>query len=157
MNKKQLDMLKSGEEKLRRLYYLAGCFITGQFTPKEIKELTDITKEDDENEEYAQTFVILTSTGYLSGFFPGNGHRERNKARILEDSKRSLVGVINRVKEMVNKFGEGEEKQKVLTQLTEIQHKSPLLSEYAAQGSINWIGTLLKQASTIKALQTQLS
>jgi hypothetical protein len=76
---------------------------------------------------------------------------ERNKARILEDSKRSLVGVISRVKEMVNKFGENEEKQKVLTQLTDIQHKSPLLSEYAAQGSINWIGTLLRQARTIKA------
>lgn len=70
---------------------------------------------------------------------------ERNKERILEDSKRSLVGVISRVKEIVNKLGEDEEKETVLHHLSDIQHKSPLLSEYAAQGSINWITTLLKQ------------
>lgn len=70
---------------------------------------------------------------------------ERNKDRILEDSKRSLVGIISRVKEIVNKMGEEEEKETVLHHLSDIQHKSPLLSEYAAQGSINWINTLLKQ------------
>lgn len=70
---------------------------------------------------------------------------ERNKIRIVEDSKRSLVGVINRVKEIVNKMGEDDDKDKVLHHLSDIQHKSPLLSEYAAKGSINWITTLLKQ------------
>jgi hypothetical protein len=70
---------------------------------------------------------------------------DRNKERILEDSKRSLNGVINRVKEIVDKFSDDLEKQKVLNYLSEIQRKSPLLSEYAAQGSINWITTLLKQ------------
>lgn len=71
---------------------------------------------------------------------------ERNKDRILEESKRSLVGIISRVKEIVKKMGEDEEKETVLHHLSDIQHKSPLLSEYAAQGSINWITTLLKQA-----------
>lgn len=76
---------------------------------------------------------------------------ERNKARILEESKKSLVGIISRVKEMVNSFGEDADKENVLSHLTNIQHKSPLLSEYAAQGSINWMTTLLKQA-TIKPI-----
>jgi hypothetical protein len=78
----------------------------------------------------------------------------RNKTRILEDSRRSIVGLINRVKEMVNKFGDDVDKQQVITHLSDIQHKSPLLSEYAAQGSINWISTLLEQTKTKKATNT---
>lgn len=71
---------------------------------------------------------------------------ERNKERVIEESKRSLTGVITRVKEIVSKLGDINDKQKVLEHLTDIQHKSPMLGEYAAQGSINWIGTLIKQS-----------
>lgn len=75
---------------------------------------------------------------------------DRNKDRIVDDAKKSLFGVITRVKEIVNKFGDEGEKQKVVEHLSDIQHKSPLLGEYAAQGSINWISALLKQTKAKK-------
>ena len=71
---------------------------------------------------------------------------ERNKDRIIEESKRSLSGVITRVKEIVDKLGDENDKQKVLNHLSDIQHKSPLLGEYATQGSINFISTILGQS-----------
>lgn len=79
---------------------------------------------------------------------------DRNKDRIVEDSKKSLLGVITRVKEIVNKFGDDNEKQKVVEHLSDIQHKSPLIGEYAAQGSINWISRLLKQTKAKKITNT---
>lgn len=62
------------EQKLRRLYYLAGRLITQNITFEELDEISVITDGEGENEEYSQTFVILTSTGYLAEFFRGMGN-----------------------------------------------------------------------------------
>jgi hypothetical protein len=75
---------------------------------------------------------------------------DRNKDRILQGVKTSYHSVLQRVKELVREFGEEEEKSKVIEHLSNIQHKSPLLGEYAAQGSFNWISTLLENAKIKK-------
>jgi hypothetical protein len=74
----------------------------------------------------------------------------RNKDRILQGAKASHHSVLQRVKDLVKEFGEDEDKSRVIEHLSNIQHKSPLLGEYAAQGSINWISTLLKNAKVQK-------
>lgn len=51
---------------------------------------------------------------------------------------------------MVNKFGDDVEREKVLSHLSDIQHISPILGEYAAQGSLNWIETLFTTTKPIK-------
>jgi hypothetical protein len=75
MKKEQPSIHHTGEEKLRRLYYLAGRFVTAQISAQELAEISSLTKDEaeEEEEEYSQTFVILTSTGYLAHFFKGMG------------------------------------------------------------------------------------
>jgi hypothetical protein len=60
---------------------------------------------------------------------------KRNKSRVAEESCRSLSNVLKRVKEAVNKFGDGKGKRMALNQLNEVDHKIPLLGE-AAIGTI---------------------
>lgn len=74
---------------------------------------------------------------------------ERNKTRIVETSRRSLVGTVKRVKDVISKFGEDANKGDILSYLNDIAHKVPLMEEYAAQGSSNWLSTLLEQSTIL--------
>jgi PIN domain-containing protein len=55
----------------------------------------------------------------------------RNKARVIEDSSRSLSSTLKRVKEAVDKFGDPRRKRMVLRQLSDVDHKLPSLGEAA--------------------------
>lgn len=69
----------------------------------------------------------------------------RNKARVAEEGGRSHSGVIRRVREMVDKFGDPEKKESVLQQLSEVDHRIPLLGDRAVQ-SIGRIEKLFASA-----------
>jgi hypothetical protein len=73
----------------------------------------------------------------------------RNKARIAEESCRSLSGVLKRVKDAVDKFGEGKGKQITLDQLNDVDHKIPVLGEAAIE-SIGRIEKLFKSSPIIE-------
>lgn len=53
----------------------------------------------------------------------------RNKARVIEESSRSLSSTLKRVKEIVEKFGEPQQKAMVLHQLNEVDHRLPTFGE----------------------------
>ena len=54
---------------------------------------------------------------------------EAHKKRIIKESSQSLSGVIRRVKDVVDKFGDSANKKAVLNQLDDVDHKIPLLGE----------------------------
>lgn len=55
----------------------------------------------------------------------------RNKARVIEESSRSLSSTLKRVKEAVEKFGDPRKKSAVLDQLNDVDHRLPTLGEAA--------------------------
>jgi PIN domain len=55
----------------------------------------------------------------------------RNKARVIEDSSRSLSSTLKRVKDAVEKFGDPRKKSAVLRQLNDVDHRLPTLGEAA--------------------------
>jgi hypothetical protein len=55
----------------------------------------------------------------------------RNKARVIEESSRSLSSTLKRVKEAVEKFGDPRKKSAVLRQLNDVDHRLPTLGEAA--------------------------
>ena len=57
----------------------------------------------------------------------------RNKARIIEESGRSLSSTLKRVKEAVEKFGDPRKKNAVLRQLNDVDHRLPTLGEAAVE------------------------
>lgn len=57
----------------------------------------------------------------------------RNKERIIEESKRSLSGTLKRVKEVIEKLGDPEQKQIVLSQLNDVNQRIPTLGEAAVE------------------------
>jgi len=57
----------------------------------------------------------------------------RNKARIVEESSRSLSSTLKRVKEAVEKFGDPRKKSAVLRELNEVDHRLPTLGEAAVE------------------------
>jgi PIN domain len=57
----------------------------------------------------------------------------RHKARVVEDSTRSLHGTLKRVKEIVDKLGDPKKKGLVLAHLNEVDHKLPTLGEHAVE------------------------
>ena len=57
----------------------------------------------------------------------------RNKARIIEESSRSLSSTLKRVKEAVTKFGDPRKKAAVLRELNEVDHRLPALGEAAVE------------------------
>ena len=57
----------------------------------------------------------------------------RNKARIIEESSRSLSSTLKRVKEAVEKFGDPRKKSAVLRELNEVDHRLPTLGEAAVE------------------------
>ena len=71
-----------------------------------------------------------------------------NKARIIEESRRSLSGVIRRVKDVVDRSGEGRRKASVLKQLSDIDHRAATLGE-AVNESIGRIEKLLASVPPI--------
>lgn len=73
----------------------------------------------------------------------------RNKARIIEESGRSLSSVFKRGKEAVNKFGDPTKRQIVLEQLNDVDHKIPVLGESAVD-SITRIEKLLNESTIIE-------
>jgi len=54
---------------------------------------------------------------------------QRNRQRVIDDSRRSLSSVIKRVKEAVDKYGNSTSKNKVLEQLNDIDHRLPTLGD----------------------------
>jgi PIN domain len=57
----------------------------------------------------------------------------RNKARVIEESTRSLSSTLKRVKDVVEKFGDPRRKRVVLSQLNDVDHRLPTLGGAAAQ------------------------
>ncbi|QOX62380.1 hypothetical protein FRZ06_02900 [Anoxybacterium hadale] len=55
----------------------------------------------------------------------------RNKARIIEESSRSLSGTLKRVKEVIEKFGDPQKIDTVLLELNDVDHRLPILGEEA--------------------------
>src|SRR5439155_19710273 len=56
----------------------------------------------------------------------------RNKARIIEESGRSLSSTLKRVKDAVDKFGDPRRKRLVLRELNDVDHRLPTLGSAAA-------------------------
>jgi hypothetical protein len=56
----------------------------------------------------------------------------RNKARIIEESSRSLSSTLKRVKDVVDKFGDPRRKRMVLRELNDVDHRLPTLGGAAA-------------------------
>ena len=55
----------------------------------------------------------------------------RNKARVIEDSSRSLSSTLKRAKEAVEKFGDPRKKSTVLSQLNDVDYRVPTLGSAA--------------------------
>ncbi|MGH8683831.1 MAG: PIN domain-containing protein [Nitrosospira sp.] len=77
----------------------------------------------------------------------------RNKARIIEESSRSLSSTLKRVKEAVEKFGNPRQKQMVLRQLNDVDHRLPTLGE-AALGTVSRIEKLFARTPIIEISDT---
>jgi hypothetical protein len=73
----------------------------------------------------------------------------RNKARVVEESTRSLSGVLKRVKDVVDRFGDTRRKRVVLEQLNDVDHRLPILGESAIE-SIARIEKLLATSPIIE-------
>lgn len=58
---------------------------------------------------------------------------ERNKDRVVEDSKRSLSSYFKRVREAVEQFGTDDQKRSTVTQLDEISHTVNMKGEVSAR------------------------
>jgi hypothetical protein len=72
-----------------------------------------------------------------------------NKARVVEDSSRSLSSTMKRVKEAVEKFGDPRRKGMVLRQLNDVDHRLPILGETAV-GAIRQIEDLFARMPVIE-------
>jgi hypothetical protein len=73
---------------------------------------------------------------------------DRNKARMVEDARRSLQSHFRLVREAVNRFGEDGYRARTLEALNEVDHKIVTSSE-SALDSVEKIETLLKSQPTL--------
>ena len=73
----------------------------------------------------------------------------RNKARLIEETSRSLSSTFKRVKEAVEKFADPKHKTKMLSQLNEIDHRIPTLGD-TATGTINRIEKLFARTPVLE-------
>jgi hypothetical protein len=55
----------------------------------------------------------------------------RNKERVIEQSSRSISSTLKRVKEVVEKYGDPQQKNIVISQLNDVDHRLPMLGEAA--------------------------
>jgi len=74
---------------------------------------------------------------------------ERNKERIIVDAGKSLSNHFGKVKEMIEKHGDEENKDIILSQLTDLNYRIPSLGE-AVSKSIQRIDSLLANSEVIK-------
>ncbi|MBK5241840.1 PIN domain-containing protein [Clostridium sp.] len=74
---------------------------------------------------------------------------ERNKVRIIDESSRSLSGTLKRVKEVVERFGDQNQKQTVLAQLKDVDQRLPTLGEIAV-GTVSRIEKLFSNTPIIE-------
>jgi hypothetical protein len=73
----------------------------------------------------------------------------RNRARVIEESSRSLSGTLKRVKEAVDKFGDPRKKRMVLRQLDTVDQRLPTLGE-AAVDTIRRIDQLFRRTPVLE-------
>ena len=78
---------------------------------------------------------------------------DNNKDRIIKESSQSLSSVFNRVKEVVNRLGDPKKKKAVLEQLSDVDHKIPMLGESAII-SVERVDKLLKNSVIIQTSDT---
>ena len=78
---------------------------------------------------------------------------DRNKARVIEESSRSLSSHLKRTKEVVEKFGDPKLKLAVLNQLNDVDHLLPTLGE-AAIGTVSRIEKLFGRTPIIEISDT---
>ncbi len=86
---------------------------------------------------------LIVPTVVLSEF-------QKHKARIVDESSKSLSTVFKRVKEAVDRFGDPTTKGSVLMHLNEVDHRIPLLGETTARSVVR-IEKLLTTAKPIPA------
>jgi hypothetical protein len=72
----------------------------------------------------------------------------RNKARVIEESGKSLSGTLKRAKEAVEKFGDPKLKRKVLRELNDVDYRIPTLGS-AATGTVERIERLFTATPVI--------
>lgn len=77
------------------------------------------------------------------------GEFARNKARVIEDTNRSLSSTLKRVKEAVEKFGNPRQKGRVLRELNDVDHRLPTLGE-TAMNTVNRIEKLFARTPVIE-------
>ncbi len=80
---------------------------------------------------------------------------DRNKDRIIEETRKSVSGMIKNVREVINAFGDDGEKESVLNYLTNIDYKKPIIGEYSAIGTTNWIGLMFESTPKIEVSDAQ--
>jgi hypothetical protein len=73
----------------------------------------------------------------------------RNKARVLEESNRSLSSTLKRVKDVVEKFGDPRRKRLVLDQLNDVDHRLPMFGGMAAE-TFGRIEALFAQTTAVE-------
>ncbi len=73
----------------------------------------------------------------------------RNKARVIEESSRSLSSTLKRAKEAVEKFGDPRRKGTALRLLNDVDHRLPTLGETAV-GTISRIEKLFARTTIIE-------
>ena len=69
----------------------------------------------------------------------------RNRARVTEESGRSLSGVLKRAKEAVNRLGDAKRKRIALELLNDVDYKIPSLGE-AAQDTLDRIDKIFSSS-----------
>jgi PIN domain len=77
----------------------------------------------------------------------------RNKARIIEDSRRSLSSTLKNARDILRELGGGKGKLLALEHLAEIDHKLPRLGESAVKSVVR-IEKLFKTAQVIETSET---
>jgi hypothetical protein len=73
----------------------------------------------------------------------------RNRARVAEESGRSLSGVLKRAKEAVNRLGDAKRKRIALELLNDVDYKIPSLGE-AAQDTLDRIDKIFSKSAIIE-------
>lgn len=77
----------------------------------------------------------------------------RNKARVVEESSRSLSSTVKRVKDAVEKYGDPRQKRRVLRELSDVDHRIPTLGG-AAAGTIQRIEVLFAKTPIIETSES---
>ncbi len=84
----------------------------------------------------------------------------RNRARTIEEGRKSLSTALKRVKDVVSQFGDGKKKDLVIEQLNDVDHKLPALAENVAVAvarieKLFQIATIIPTSDTVKLRAAQ--